>query len=96
MPLLQRDRPYDRRDHNPGKPVRMVQWGRCYLLDIHHHDKTAALLRELQRAQKLYIGARLHKGEDAHGYLQGLADAWVEIQIISEKLVDTRDEAHRI
>ena len=94
MPVLQRDRPYDRHDHNPANPVSVVRWERCYLLD--HHDKTAALLTALQRAQRMYIASLLYRGQDISGVMQGLADAWVEIQIIGEKLVDTRKEAHRI
>ena len=74
----------------------MVQRGRCYLLDIHYHDKTAALLRELQRAQRIYIASLLDRGQDISGVMQGLVDVWVEIQLIGEKLVDTREEAHRI
>ena len=44
----------------------------------------------------MYIAALLYRGQDISGMMQGLADAWVEIQIIAEKLIDTREEAHRI
>ena len=57
--------------------------------------EVALLLLHLQRAQRMYVCALLDRGQSA-GVMQGLADAWVEIQIIREKLVDTRESAHRI
>ena len=51
---------------------------------------------ELQRAQRMYIAALLDRDPDISGVMQGLADAWVEIQLIGEKLIDTREEAHKI
>ena len=48
----------------------------------------AELLRQLKRAQSLYLHCLLQRESDT-GVLQGLADAYCEIQILREKMEGT-------
>ena len=49
----------------------------------------AVYLRQLQRAQKLYITAMVYKGGEREylGVVQGLSDAYCEVKILQEKIV---------
>ena len=48
----------------------------------------AAILRHMQRAQRLYVMALVYRGPEREylGVAQGLADAYCELQILRELL----------